>query len=366
MSKLLRERFIFETEKKNQESRLASLPTLGPLQLIQVFIAGPRLYIIGGNLVSHDCCDNVIRIFDMYTRSWSIVTDFHIDLSNIIPESLKSKIKPSSSEIYQNLFDNQGSACCNYDGSPLITGGHNRFMGYKREVSLYNLNSGYVDKYYPMTVRRRHHTLTYMNETVFAIGGEDLAGGVPHEFFRESNTQKTWSTFCDSIYDHCGHTTFSLPHRAAIFVTGGIKSRNRDDNQTSIKLCESYDIFEDRWIIFDSLIEEKSGTTGGVINDILYLCGGKTDKGILCDRLDTLDMRQPGGWNRSSAVMIEGRYNAQSFIYNDKLVVFTGQGKDNQYPKNFTTYCPVANKWYISEDYMLKEAVDNSTSVFIE
>jgi N-acetylneuraminic acid mutarotase len=135
----------------------------------------------------------------------------------------------------------------------------------------------------PMPTDRGDHGIAEINGEIYVIGGYNengnLANNEVYNIFSD-----TWSTRTDMPTPRSSFSIFVFQNK--IYCIGGITGDI--DNQQLTGLTEVYDPLTDTWASKSSMPTPRADLSANVVDDAVYIIGGKQNLGIDLYFLGTL------------------------------------------------------------------------------
>ena len=198
-----------------------------------------------------DYSKNAVIIFDddkSYLFDGIKLQLFDFQPEKVLVSHLKSKVFKFLNKKWDNFdevdgFRKANQHFCDYaftatDSFLYFSGGRDSNYAHLKEVYKFSLKDNRAIRFPPMNTARALHSLTLLNNKLYAIGGNDIT--TLHstvEYF----DGKQW-IFCKSI-NHQRYMHKSIAHKGKIYVFGG---QDRHNNNLSV---ERYDPEKDIWTI---------------------------------------------------------------------------------------------------------------------
>jgi N-acetylneuraminic acid mutarotase len=201
-----------------------------------------------------------------------------------------------------------------------------------------------------------------VNESIYVIGGEDIAAG---------GSQKDTIEIYDSTTDQwLGKENAPMPegldHTAAvvyndkIYVVGGFLQHKVPTDKLYI-----YDIIEDEWTEGESLPSARGALTAEIINGTLYAIGGLNSSQIPVNTNEAYDL-ESNSWT-TKAPMPTARHHLSSAVVDGRLFALGGRILGNGVPSedldearsnfaNNEVYDPQTDSWSIHQPMLTKRS----------
>ena len=215
-----------------------------------------KIYIIGGS--DEKGPTNFVDVYDPETNKWAVVSPLPAKLDH--------------------------TAAATYDGKIYVVGGFYSSGMPSDSLFIYDAKTDRWERGKDMPTARGALTSKFVNETMYAIGGDstelfdskglyDPQGVVStNEAYIPSNN--SWITKSPMLTprDHLASAEFD----GKIFVLGGRQPEDEGPLFKNLGTNEMYDPAIDRWISLEPLPTNRSGLAAASVNDSIYVFGGES------------------------------------------------------------------------------------------
>ncbi len=192
---------------------------------------------------------------------------------------------------------------------------------------------------FPGTARDDGSTFTIGNK-VYCGTGLQVGWTCTNDFHVFDLTTETWGTITamPSIASRQYGVGFSILGKGYVF--GGV-----NDSGTFLNDIWEYNPTTNAWLQKSNMPSVgRSGSVAFVINDIVYLVGGRT---LVNNAIPETWMYNPitNSWTQLTNTPINGTWRGVAFTYNNKGYIGLGRNNLDQNNKQFFEYTPTTNTW---------------------
>jgi len=232
-----------EISQSSWWSNAAPMPT--PRTEVAATIIGDNIYVVGGFDNSGKVLDTV-EVYNIKNDSWKTVVSLPQPLHHTAASSFNDKI--------------------------YVVGGYtnNKWIP-SDKLFIYDPNNSTWTEGSPMPVARGALTIVFIDEILYAIGGEGESGVMN---ISEAYNSKTNNWISKSPMPTPRHHVASAVVDGNIYVIGG--RVHGVSSITNVNVTEMYNPKSDIWMTLESMPSKRSGISAASINNtVIYVFGGE-------------------------------------------------------------------------------------------
>lgn len=248
------------------------------------------IYVIGG----FDKLGNVLDIVEVYD----------------ITADMWKTIEPLPQPLHH-------AAATTFNGSLYVIGGYtdNNWIP-SAKLFIYDTKNNTWTEGSPMPAARGALTALFIDEILYAIGGEGESGAMG---INEAYNSETKNWLSKSPMPTARHHTASAVVDGNVYIIGGRIEGTLPI--TNVNVTEMYDPKMDKWIVLESMPSERSGISAASVNNTIYVFGGEdiTKTYNNNEKYDVKDNK----WEYQESLPT-ARHGLSAVSVNDKIYVIGG------------------------------------------